>query len=295
MFHEIQIKTALNKLKRKMPYAWDLNIYRGCTHHCHYCYVLYSHQHLESKNFFQDVYVKTNIVEVLERELSRKNWKREIVNLGSVCDSYQPAEKKYKLMPKILKLMIKYKTPIIISTKSDLILRDFDLINELSQITYVNVATTITTMDEKIRCKLEPNASSALNRFQVLREFSKTNASTGLHIMPIVPYLTDSSENFEKLLQSAQQAKVDYILPGTMYLRTQTRKHFFEFLEKEFPELVTQYQQIYPTKKFGVIPNYKEKMYKRFKPLQHKYGLSSNYSKPIREKMRKEEEQLSLF
>ncbi len=295
MIHEIQAKTALNKLKRKMPYAWDLNIYRGCVHNCHYCYALYSHQYLNNQNFFQDVYVKTNIVELLEKQLSSRNWKREIVNIGSVCDSYQPIEKKYRLMPQILKLMIKYKTPIIISTKSDLILRDFDLINELSQITYVNIAATITTMDEEVRKKLEPRGVPSLDRFKMLKAFRKTNASTGLHMMPIVPYLTDSSENFDKLFAAAKDAQVDYVLPGTLYLRSQTRKHFFEFLEKEFPELVSKYHKIYPGRKIGAIQNYKKEMYQKLKPLQFKYGLSSNYSKPIKEKLRKEEKQLRLF
>lgn len=278
-----------------MPYAWDLNVYRGCIHHCQYCYALYSHQHLESNNFFKDVYVKTNIVEVLEKELSKKSWKREIVNIGSVCDSYQAAERKYELMPKILKLMIKYRTPVIISTKSDLILRDFDLIDELSRITYVNVAATITTMDEAIRKKLEPNAVPSADRFKMLKEFKKTNASTGLHMMPIVPYLTDSSENIEKLFAAAKDANVSYVLPGVMYLRSQTRKHFFNFLEKDFPELVEKYHTVYPKNKIGAIKNYKDEMYKSLKPLQFKYGLSSSYSKPIKEKMRKEEVQLKLF
>lgn len=288
MIQEVQAKTALNKLKRKMPYAWDLNIYRGCTHGCQYCYALYSHQYLENQNFFKDVYVKTNIVELLEEQLSSRNWKREIVNIGNVCDSYQPIEKKYKIMPEVLKLMIKYKTPIVISTKSDLILRDFDLIDELSRITYVNIAATITTMDEKIRQKLEPGRVPSLDRFKMLKEFRKTNANTGLHFMPIVPYLNDTSENFEKLFKAEAEAEVDYMLLGTMYLRSQTRKHFFEFLAKDFPELIVKYNQIYPSKKIGVIQSYKEEMYKRLKPIQFKYGLSSHYSKPIKEKLKQE-------
>ncbi len=113
-------------------------------------------------------------------------------NIGGVTDSYQPIEREMKIMPEILKLMIKYKTPIIISTKSDLILRDIALIKELADITYVNVAFTITTMDEQLREKLEPNASPSLKRFEALQQFKKTNASLGVHIMPIIPYLTDT-------------------------------------------------------------------------------------------------------
>ena len=99
--------TACNKLKRKMPFAWDLNIFRGCEHGCKYCYAMYSHDYLKSEEFFQDIYNKTNIVDILEQQLSSPSWKREVVNIGGVTDSYQPMEAKYKFMPEILKLMIK--------------------------------------------------------------------------------------------------------------------------------------------------------------------------------------------
>ena len=123
VYKEIVCKVALNKLKRKIPFAWDLNIYRGCEHRCQYCYAIYSHDYLGSEQYFDTIYVKTNIVEQLEKQLGSPDWKQEVVNIGGVTDSYQPAEEKYKLMPHILRLMIKYSTPCIISTKSDLILR----------------------------------------------------------------------------------------------------------------------------------------------------------------------------
>ena len=135
---ELDSKSALNKLKRRIPYSYDLNIYRGCEHGCKYCYAIYSHDYLNDNNFFDKVYYKKNILEHLEKELSSPNWKREIVNIGGVTDSYQSIEEKLEIMPEVLKLMIKYKTPVIISTKSDLILKDIDLIDKLSRITYVN-------------------------------------------------------------------------------------------------------------------------------------------------------------
>ena len=151
---KIQAKTALNRIKSNyLPYKWDLNIYRGCSHQCVYCYALYSHQFLDHKNFFKDLYVKENIVELLEKKLSSKRWKREIINLGGVTDSYQIAESQLKLMPQILKLFIKYRTPLVISTKSDLILRDIDLFEELSKVSSTSVAFTVTTLDENIRKK----------------------------------------------------------------------------------------------------------------------------------------------
>ncbi|MDR2915383.1 MAG: hypothetical protein LBV74_11220, partial [Tannerella sp.] len=188
-YREITCAVACNKLKRKIPFAWDLNIYRGCEHGCKYCYAIYSHDYLAegSEQYFSDIYVKTNVVEQLEKQLSAPSWKPEVVNIGGVTDSYQPAEEHYKLMPDILRLMIKYKTPCIISTKSNLVLRDYDLIEELSRITYVNVAATVTCMDEDMRKKIEPGGVMSMRRFAMLKEFSKTNASTSLHFMPIIP------------------------------------------------------------------------------------------------------------
>jgi len=122
-------------------------------------------------------------------------------------------------MPEIRKLLIKYKTPATISTKSDLILRDIALIDQLSSITSVNVAFTITTTDITTQKLIEPNASSPQKRFETLKAFSHTGVSRGVHLMPIIPYLTDSKENIESIYANAQHAKVQYVLPGIMYLR----------------------------------------------------------------------------
>ncbi len=293
-YKEIICSIACNKLKRKIPFAWDLNIYRGCEHGCKYCYAMYSHQYLDSEQYFEDIYVKTNIVEQLEKQLSSPSWKREVVNIGGVTDSYQPIEAQYKLMPDILRLMIKYKTPCIISTKSDLILRDYDLIAELSNITYINVAATITSMDENIRKKIEPNGVESIQRFAMLKEFAKTNASIGLHFMPIIPYITDGRENIDALYACAKDCQVDYVLPGTLYLRGKTRIVFFDFLKKEFPDLVQPLQNLYKTGGAGKV--YKDKLYLMVNELKAKYNLSGSYSKPMKEKLNQLESiQISLF
>ncbi|PRR82647.1 SPL family radical SAM protein [Clostridium vincentii] len=293
-FKEEICKTALTELKRKIPYGWDLNIYRGCQHGCKYCYAMYSHKYLDSSDFFRDIHIKTNIVDELEKELRKNSWKRDIINIGGVTDSYQPAEAKYQLMPEILKLLIKYKTPAIISTKSKLILRDYDLIDELSKITYVNIAETITTMDEDIRKKIEPFGATSLERFDVLRQFRKTNASTGLHVMPIIPYITDSYENFNSMYKIAKDCKVDYVLPGTLYLRGNTRAVFLNFIKKEFPHLYDPLQSLYKTG--GAGKEYKDKLYLMVNELKDKYNLSSSYTKPMKDKLNQSKDiQLSLF
>ena len=286
IFKEAIAKSALTKLKRKIPYGWDLNIYRGCQHGCRYCYAISSHQYLNSASFFSEIHIKTNIVDELEKELRSPDWKREVINLGGVTDSYQPAEADYQLMPEILRLLIKYRTPAIISTKSKLVLRDYDLIDQLSRITYINIAATVTTMDETLRAKLEPGSSSSLERFEFLKAFRETNASTGLHVMPIIPFITDNEANFESMFAMASQCQVHYFLPGTLYLRGATRKFFLDFIAKEFPEVYERLLRLYQTG--GAGQEYKTVLYEMVNRLRDKYGLSSSYSKPMREKMLKE-------
>ena len=140
---------------------------------------------MEDHRFFDTIYIKQNIADRLATELAKPQWKREVVNVGGITDSYQPIEAEMQLMPDILKLLIQYKTPCIISTKSDLILRDFDLLDQLSRITYVNVAATITTTDETLRKKLEPGGVPSDRRFSMLKAFAKTKVHTGLHAMPL--------------------------------------------------------------------------------------------------------------
>lgn len=293
-YHEITCETAINKLKRRVPYGWDLNIYGGCEHGCKYCYAMYSHKYMNSDRFFHDIYVKTNIVEEVEKQLRAANWKQEIVNIGGVTDSYQPAEATYKIMPEVLKLLIKYKTPAIISTKSNLILRDFDLIDELSRITYINVAATITTTDEKIRSLIEPNSVSSKARFDMLKQFGKTNASIGLHVMPIIPYITDSYENINNLFSAAKESNVSYVLPGVLYLRGETRKVFFDFIMNQFPNLYEPISALYKTG--GADKSYKNNLYEMLNPLREMYSLSNSYTKPMKEKLNQAiPKQLTLF
>ncbi len=285
IFKEIECGSALHKLKRKVPFGWDLNIFRGCAHACRYCYAIYSHQYLNSDGFYDDIYVKTNVVEQLEKELSSPGWKREVVNIGGVTDSYQKVEETVQLMPQILRLLIKYKTPAIISTKSTLILRDYDLIEELARITYINVAATVTTMDEEVRQKIEPGSAPSVERFDMLKQFRKTNASIGLHVMPIIPFITDSRENMEALCINAKACGADYLLPGTLYLRGATREIFFNTVREDFPEAYPKLRDMYKTG--AANKEYKDRLYVMVNELRRQYGISSSYSKPMKEKILK--------
>ena len=291
--NEIKCKTAINKLsKSRLPYSLDLNIYRGCSHKCSYCYALYSNTYLGSTDFFNEIFVKNNILEVLEKEL-RKKKDDKIINMGSVTDSYQPLEEKYGLMREVLKLMIKYNQPIIISTKSDLILRDIDLIEKLSRKTYVNIASTITVMDERIRKLIEPHSKSSIERFKMLKEIKKTKANTAVHMMPIIPYITDSIENIDKIFYLGKQINIDYILTGPLNLRGQTRSYFLNFIKKNFSEEYKKIEKLYESSSI-LNKEYLTNLNRKIYSIRKKYNISSNYMKKINEHYNNIE-QLSLF
>ncbi len=278
VIEEIKIKKALNKLHSNfLPYKYDLNIYRGCSHRCQYCYALYSHKYLETANFFEKIYIKTNIVEALEKELSSKRWRQEWINLGGVTDSYQAIERQYELMPKILELMIKYKTPITISTKSDLILRDMDLLEKLARVTTVNVAVTITTWEEKIQQKLEPGVINSQKRMEILKQLKGKGINLGLHLMPIVPYLNSNEENLENILREAGKIKVDYVIAGMLNLRSETRKNFLRFIQENYPQLADKYFREY--KRAYWEKEKRREVYFLVHKLMKKYGLNSNYER----------------
>ncbi|HPJ17377.1 MAG TPA: radical SAM protein [Candidatus Woesebacteria bacterium] len=279
MVQEIEAKTALNKLNSKyLPYHWDLNIYRGCSHHCVYCYALYSHQYLQTNNFYQDIFVKTNIAQVLEKQLSSPRWRHQVVNLGGVTDNYQPLESQYQLMPQVLKLFTKYRTPITISTKSDLILRDQDLIYQLAAVAPVNIAVTITTFNESLRQLIEPGAVSSLRRLSVLKNFKHPNISLGLHFMPMLPLITDTPKNVEEVFSQVSSAQPNYIITGFLNLRSATKINFLKFLQQNFPHLYLHYHQIYR----GAFVNrgYAHQAYQSISTLRQKYHLNP-YHPPL--------------
>ena len=280
IFRDYKCKEALYQLKRKgLPYSFDLNIYRGCSHNCQYCYARKSHKYLNSKKYESEIFVKTNIAEVFEKELKGDKTGGKFINIGGVCDTYQPAEKKYQLMPGILKILIKYKQQVIISTKSDLILRDIELIDQLAHHARVNIAVTITSDNDEISSKVEPGASLPEARWNILQEFSKTKTSIGFHFFPILPFLSDDKTSMEKMVKRASEVKVDYMLSGVLYLSGGIKDRYFSFIKRESPEYYSAYVKLYPRGKAN--PDYKSKIHSFLGRMREKYGVNAQYSKII--------------
>lgn len=278
--------SACNRIKSdRFPYKWDLNIYRGCEHGCRYCYALYSHRYLDGE-FHKSIYIKDDILEGLERQLSSPRWKGEIINIGGVTDSYQPIERERKLMPEVLKLLIRYRTPCIISTKSNLILRDFHLIEELSRKTYVNIASSIISADDDFIEKMEPGAALYRERVEVLKRFSIPGISTGLHLMPIIPQLSDSVENLERVIKMGSEINVTYLLPGILYLRGDTRRQFFKALDHYYPLKSPTIKKLY--KGGGLEKSVKREIHQRVYTLMKRFKVSADYQSYIERRLNKQ-------
>lgn len=292
---EIQSKSACNKIEsKKLPYKWDLNVYRGCEHGCKYCFALYSNQYLNSSDHSKEIFIKQNIVDALRIQLNSTSWKGDIINLGGVTDNYQQIEREKKLMPDVLKLLITYKNPCTISTKSTLILRDKKLFTKLAESSYVNIATTIITTDENLRIRLEPFSSTIEERLNILNEFSQTKVRTSIHIMPIIPYINDDLASLESIFMYAKKLEVNYIDTEILNLIGLTRIKFFKFLESDFPELINKYKKLY---KCGYVhPIYEQNLEEKLNLLREKYNFPIINRSLINKKYKKKvPEQLSMF
>ena len=290
-YQEITCKSALNRIDSFLPYHYDLNIYRGCEHTCDYCFARYSHQYLEDSDFFHHIYVKENIVGELEKKLSSKTWKRDVINLGGITDSYQPVEAIYKIMQQILKLLIKYKTPAIISTKSALITRDITLLQELNQVAGIQIAFTITTLDNKLASVLESGASPIKMRLNAMKTLKEAGLTVGWHLMPIIPYITATRSNLKAIFQMAKECNVDYMITGMLNLRGSTKEYFFKFIKKEYPEYYKKIWNLYNHKEEKQC--YKKQLYELLMDLEKEYHICRDYQKYVPKS--KTNEQLQLF
>ncbi len=268
---EMVVKSALHYHVNEMPCNWDLNIYRGCGHGCRYCFAQYSHDYLGAGNFFMEIYAKTNVAGVLDRELSRRKWKHARINLSGVTDAYQPAEADRKIMPGVWEVLIRHRNPVVITTKSGLILRDLDLIGKLAGLTSVYVSSSITILDDELQKILEPGASSAITRFGVLDQCRKAGCITNVMLTPVLPLINDSPANFEGIYALASKVKVSGLSAWPLNLRGNTKQKFFNFLEAAFPEFLPAYRRLYW--KSEVDHDYWNKITKMKDSLRKKYNI----------------------
>jgi len=230
----LQCKSLLTKSNLpKVDYC--INPYVGCGHACIYCYARFMRRftgHINEK-WGDFVDVKVNAPKVLERELSR-NPKRKTVLLGSVCDAYQPAEKKYETTRAILKILLKHDFPVSILTKSDLVIRDIDLLKQFSD---CSVGLTITTLEEKIARDFEPRSPSPRQRLKALETLRTAGIETYAFVGPILPNLTNLWQIF-----SALQGKVKFIMAESLNMRCGNWEDIQKVLAEKYPDLLSIYK-----------------------------------------------------
>jgi len=242
MVSYIECRTILNRVNQ--PDTWfglryNMNLYRGCSHRCIYCDSRSECYGIE--NFDGEVIVKKNAVELLKDRLPRLRVKGTI-GTGSMNDPYQPVERKTGLMRRALEVIAQNRFPVHIITKSDLVLRDIDLLTEIADV-YCAVTFTVTTIDENLAASIEPFAPSPKARFTAMRSLAERGILTGLTLMPVLPFVTDSTENLSGIIDRASSGGASYILPSFgVTLRDRQREHYLREAEGLFPGLRSKYQ-----------------------------------------------------
>lgn len=233
-----------------LPFRWGTNTYRGCEHNCVYCNARHTHEYLGlgTQEFSLKIIVKDNAAEALDKEFSRPNWnKLKTVNLSTVTDPYQPAESKFKITRSVLEVFLKHHNALLLTTKSDLVLRDLDLLAEIGKTGFLNVVITLPTVNEGLRKKIEPNAPSIEARLRAIRQLHEAGIKTGVTAIPLLPHISDDAASVENLVKAVSEAGADYMIVDLLNFRGETRSRFMELINTNFPELKTEYERLYQT------------------------------------------------
>jgi DNA repair photolyase len=237
---EITCKNAL--VKSRIPGVdYCLNPYVGCEHNCAYCYAIFMKKftdHTEEWGTFVDV--KVNFLERLEKEVKKS--RPGVVMLSSVTDSYQPVEEKYKLTRGALEILSGYDFSVSIQTKSDLVLRDTDILKKIKD---CEVGFTITCLDENIQKKFEPHSSTTQERFKALKKLNEAGIDTFIFFGPVLPYFSDTKESISSFLQKALEAKAKFAYIDKMNYTPSIRERVQRFLRSNFAELLPYYKSTY--------------------------------------------------
>src|SRR5438128_10136122 len=198
-YQEVTCRSALNRVQG-MPFNWTLNPYRGCTHGCHYCFARRYQTQFElgpDDEFSSLIFVKVNFADVLRRELDKPSWTRELVALGTATDPYQPIEGHYKLTRRSLAALIAARTPVGIVTKGPMIVRDADLLAELSRVAACTVCLSVPTVDEEAWRALEPGTAHPLQRLRAVRTLRDAGIHAGVLMAPVVPGFTTQTAKLD--------------------------------------------------------------------------------------------------
>jgi DNA repair photolyase len=270
-FHEVLAKSALNHVpgsSTALPFGWTINPYRGCLHRCVFCFARPTHTYLDfdaGRDFDTQIVVKVNVVEVLRKELARPGWQRPHVALGTNTDPYQRAEGRYRLMPGIIAALAASGTPLSILTKGT-------LLREAAERVPVHLAMTIDVFDPELRASVEPGTPAVEARLATVREAVDQGFDVSVLVMPVLPYLTDSIAHLDRAFGMIAEAGASSVAYTALHLRPGAREWYFSWLEREHPELVPRYRDMYARSAYAP-KDYRLWLARRVRPLLRRHGL----------------------
>jgi DNA repair photolyase len=301
--HEVEyftlpVRSLLNRCvsRREMPFAWTINPYRGCEFACKYCYARYTHEFMEMRDgieFEQKIYAKQHAAELLRQELRRVKPGEEIA-IGTATDPYQPIERKLEITRAILQEFARHAGfDLGIVTKSALIVRDIDVLKEISQQNQIAVNFTVTTTDVELARLLEPRAPRPDLRLEALHRLCEAGIKAGVICAPVLPGITDSPKQLEGVVRAAAAAGATHVYANPLFLKPCSAAVFMPFLKENVPQLVADYEQRFNGRAF-LPAAYRKRISELFARLREKYGITGErWSRNDRGQSR--DEQLNLF
>lgn len=274
----LPVRSILNEChSERVPFRWTVNPYRGCEFGCRYCYARYTHEYLEldGADFESKIYVKQNAGALAERDLSSEKIWGEHIAIGTATDPYQPAERAFGATRAILERMAEREgLSLSITTKSDQVARDIDVLRRIAARSSLSVNVTITTRHARLARLLEPRAPRPDLRLEAVRELREAGLSAGVFAMPILPGLTDGEEDLDGLARGASEAGAQWFGARVLFLMPSSWKAFLGFLQEKFPKLAGRYRDWY--RGYGDPPeSYRKEIAARVEGLRRKYGLGA--------------------
>ncbi|HTV02871.1 MAG TPA: radical SAM protein [Luteitalea sp.] len=245
-YQEVTCRSALNRT-RGMAFRWTLNPYRGCTHACQYCFARRYQTQLEmgvGDQFSSYIFVKSNIVAALAKELRPNRWTPELVAVGTATDPYQPIEGHYKLTRACLELLDAADTPIGLITKGPMVVRDADILARMSARGLATVYLSVPTVDD-VWERLEPGTAPPMQRLRAVRHLIDAGVRAGVLMSPLVPGFSTQPSRIEATLAAMADLGLPLLGGNVLYLEDGTRDHFWQFLQAEAPHLLEKYARLY--------------------------------------------------
>jgi DNA repair photolyase len=246
-YREEPCRSALNRVQG-MSFNWSLNPYTGCAHQCTFCFVRAFEKRADRPSddrYGTSIRVKTNLVEVLRRELRRPNWTHESVVIGTATDPYQPAEGRYRLTRGAIETLAAAANPFSMITRGPMIVRDIDVLTEAARRASVAVTFSVPTLDLEIWRKTEPGTAPPRQRLRALTTLVDAGIEASVGMAPILPGLSDDPRLLADVVKAARDAGATAIWTNVLYLRPGTREHFLAHLARDWPELLPRYERLY--------------------------------------------------